>query len=325
MAASTRDILLTPRWLVLTGLLLAGVVAMVALGLWQWQRSAPPDVAARATSEVSAVDVASLPAVTDVVGWTGVSGGLAPADVGRLVSVEGRWRDDLTLLVAEREPPAAAATDEPGLWVVTPVVLAGEPTTVPESEPAGGPTPEVFVPVVRGWVPGTDRVDVAEPPPGPVTVVGWLQPSEGLDLPADPVQPDGVVPLLASADLVNRWPGELVRNFVVAADSAEAPGSAVVPLGAPLEDASAQPRNWRNVAYSLQWYVFAGFAVLLWWRMLRDERRRRPTATEEPSALDDAPGPGDEDGSGGVGEDGGGAAAASPPPVVARSREGSGT
>lgn len=32
--------------------------------------------------------------------------------------------------------------------------------------------------------------------------------------------------------------------------------------------------NWLNVFYALEWVVFAGFAVFLWWRLLADAHRR---------------------------------------------------
>ncbi len=30
----------------------------------------------------------------------------------------------------------------------------------------------------------------------------------------------------------------------------------------------------RNFAYALQWWVFAIFALWMWWKMVRDEQRR---------------------------------------------------
>jgi ABC-type nickel/cobalt efflux system permease component RcnA len=29
--------------------------------------------------------------------------------------------------------------------------------------------------------------------------------------------------------------------------------------------------SWRNLAYALQWWVFALFAAYMWWRMVRDD------------------------------------------------------
>ena len=29
--------------------------------------------------------------------------------------------------------------------------------------------------------------------------------------------------------------------------------------------------NIQNLAYAVEWVIFGGFALFLWWRMLRDE------------------------------------------------------
>ena len=35
---------------------------------------------------------------------------------------------------------------------------------------------------------------------------------------------------------------------------------------------------WRNVAYAVQWWVFAAFAVVLWWKMVRQDALEREAA-----------------------------------------------
>ena len=35
---------------------------------------------------------------------------------------------------------------------------------------------------------------------------------------------------------------------------------------------------WRNVAYAVQWWVFAGFALVLWWKMVRQDAQERAAA-----------------------------------------------
>ena len=262
-------ILLTWRWAALTLVLVASVVAMVALGAWQWDRSIPEP--ARAAVDLADVDVDALPPVVDLAGTRGAA--LVDGVAGELVRVSGTWRPERTLLVADR-----ALDDDDGRWVVTAVEIE-----VPEGA--------ALVPVVRGWLPAEagSPAQAVRPPRGTgvVTVVGWLQQSDPLDLPIDVVQPDGVVPLLASADLANRWPEDLVPGFVVAAptpDQEAATDLALLP-GPPAEDTAT--RDWRNLAYSAQWFVFAGFAVVLWWRMLLDDTARRdPDRAEDLRAED---------------------------------------
>ena len=70
----------------------------------------------------------------------------------------------------------------------------------------------------------------------------------------------------------------------------------------PLADTSIQ---WRNAAYAVQWWVFALFALWVWFRMVREEtlreragaspaarrgrtRRQEPVAAGDTGARDDA-------------------------------------
>ncbi|MFC5380146.1 SURF1 family protein [Aquipuribacter nitratireducens] len=261
-----RRRLLTARWLTLTALLLGAVGGMLWLGQWQWQRSAPETAAL--VEDPSGVAPAALPAVGELVG---VGERVVQGDPGRLVRVRGEWVPERTLFVADRAAPGEP--DVSGRWVVTAV-------RVGEGAAGGGGDGDVLVPVVRGWVPADPDAPAGTapaPPAGPVEVVGWLQAAEPLDLPVDIVQPDGVVPILATADLVNRWPEELLGGFVVAAPGSS--GLTADPLTAPPESAR-ESRDWRNLAYSAQWFVFAGFAVVLWWRMLRDDVARSEASAE---------------------------------------------
>jgi hypothetical protein len=42
--------------------------------------------------------------------------------------------------------------------------------------------------------------------------------------------------------------------------------------------------DWRNLAYAVQWWLFAAFGVFMWWRVVRDdhELRSRPSSAGEP-------------------------------------------
>ena len=45
--------------------------------------------------------------------------------------------------------------------------------------------------------------------------------------------------------------------------------------------------NLQNFGYSLQWWLFAGFAAFFWWRIVRDAARREPTPAEPEPAADE--------------------------------------
>ncbi len=281
------------RWVtgrnVVVTVLAAGVVAGLGwLATWQWERSRP-DV------------VVSGLATVDAVGLFPEADRLVTRDQGRRVSVQGVWRPERSILVADRRNPVDGST--PGFWLVTAVEV---------DTPAG----ERLLPVVRGWAGGGGGLTPAQvggdPPSGSATVEGWIQASEALDVPVDVINAPGTVSLLAAADLVNRWPEDVIDGFVIldatsvrgtagsrgTADSAQARGGDVaalagveVALPGPVEAARAD-RDWRNVAYAAQWWVFAAFAVVLWWRTLQDSgtaARPRPDrdagATRRPKGI----------------------------------------
>lgn len=42
--------------------------------------------------------------------------------------------------------------------------------------------------------------------------------------------------------------------------------------------------NWLNVFYAVEWVVFAGFAIFLWFRLVRDAFEREVEEAEEAAA-----------------------------------------
>ena len=45
--------------------------------------------------------------------------------------------------------------------------------------------------------------------------------------------------------------------------------------------------NWLNVFYAIEWVVFAGFAIFLWYRLVRDAVERERDEAEAAEALAD--------------------------------------
>jgi hypothetical protein len=56
----------------------------------------------------------------------------------------------------------------------------------------------------------------------------------------------------------------------------------ILPLGIGPQP-PAQKINWLNLFYSLEWVVFAGFALFIWWRLVKDDYHR-----DLEEALDEA-------------------------------------
>ncbi|GGO05921.1 SURF1 family protein [Microbispora bryophytorum] len=251
--------LLAPRLVALHLLVIGVLVSFTFLGRWQlgvFEASGGP----RRAPDPAPVAVTELTQVGQHIGGTAIS---------RRVTATGTYDAANQLLVADRVADVAApggrAARGSGFWLLTPLRL----------------TDGTVVSVVRGWVP-----TVADPatavPEGTVTVMGRLRPAEQTD---DVVRsgnlPRGQVATVSTAELINVWPEARVRDgFLVA--TAQQPPSRVTPVAvsAPTEGGGF---NWRNLAYALQWWIFALFAVYMWFHFVRDALRgQRERKSEEP-------------------------------------------
>jgi surfeit locus 1 family protein len=126
------------------------------------------------------------------------------------------------------------------------------------------------VAVVRGIVTETTASSggTAGPPPpeGPVAQSGILLPSEEAD-----ASPTGSAELgsVRVPQLAQRWPGPLVEGFVTLS-AAEATAQGLEPATVTLPEGRGRLRNG---AYALQWWLFAGFTLVMAVRMARDVGR----------------------------------------------------
>ena len=230
--------LLAPRlW---GGHLLAVVLtaAAVLLGLWQldaWQT--------RRADEARDLTTAEPVGLADVMGPDDPFPGRS---VGQPVDLDGSWVPEGTVFVSGREHEGAD-----GYWMVTPLAVGG------------GDAPAV--PVVLGWVadPGT----APAPPQGEQQLVGWLQPPEGTGE-RDADASDDVLPQLRIADLVQRVDQDLYSAYAIARDGV---------AGLPAADLAQLPEVGRftaarNLFYGIEWWVFGGFVLLIWWRWVGEQR-----------------------------------------------------
>ncbi|WP_432509925.1 SURF1 family protein [Kineococcus sp. SYSU DK001] len=230
----------TGRVVVLTVVALVVVLACGGLGVWQWQRgnvvvSEPPALK----------PVAPVSSVVDA-GAAGAAAVLSAEEVGHRVEVSGTFDPAVSLLAPGRPLDGAV-----GSWVVGVVVLA---------DGSG-------VPVVRGWVPQGQPAPAL--PTGPVELTGVVQPPEASDVaPSTDALPAGQTWVVSAADLVNRVDYPVANAYVTQTSPAE--GLRAVPPADP--GRTSRRLDWRNLAYAGQWWVFALFAVVVWFRAVRDER-----------------------------------------------------
>ena len=236
---------LQPRWI--AALLFALAISTVFVLLSQWQFST-----AESEPPPSAGETENVRPLTEVF-TPGVE--LMGTQADQMVSMTGSFRGGDTVLIDHR-----LYEGERGYWVVT--------AFAPDGAPDGA-----VMPVVRGWV--AEPGDTAPAPSGEAVVVGRLLPPEG-PVAREPGE-GGALPSLSSAELINVWDTPGYSAFVTA-DDITVDGEAVETGNMRVVNVGAQPQetsvNWMNIFYAIEWVVFAGFSVFLWWRLVADAHRR---------------------------------------------------
>ena len=273
---------LAPRWWPWHLLLVVAVGTMGWLGWWQLQSFEETDRPA-ASAAAGAVPLDRLTVPGDR---------LRPGEPGRTVTVVGTWEGSSQVTVPGRERDGRR-----GALVVTPLRTA-----------------RGVVPVVRGWVPA--RAAAPAPPGGRVTVRGVLQRSETEADATTVVPQDGevgyvaTVTLLAAPEYAAYDPDRLYDGFVVLRSTRPAlAADAPAPVAADRrgDDGSGQVGRWRNLAYAVQWWLFAAAAVFFWAVVLRRAAQEAQGSPDRPDQPAQPPGPPPR------GPDGPGAALSAPP------------
>ncbi|MGO4804178.1 SURF1 family protein [Arthrobacter sp. 2MCAF15] len=248
---------LKPRWI--AGLVFAIAISgvFVLLSQWQFGRSTQSEAPVSTTTEETRQLISVLQ-----------PGGFFPGSVAdQMVSATGSYDPQKQVLVPGRLNDGAK-----GYWIVSAFAVKGAPALV-----GGGATPQTWIPVARGWV--ADPSDAVAPPSGTIELTGRLLPSES-PLPQTDPGP-GRASAVSVAELINDWNVSSYPGFVAATTELSG-GTDVGPLAAagdvkPLRigpQPPAQQVNWLNLFYSVEWVVFAGFALFIWWRLVKDDYRR---------------------------------------------------
>jgi hypothetical protein len=111
--------------------------------------------------------------------------------------------------------------------------------------------------------------------------------------------PAGQVSALSTAELVNLWqtssyPAFIVANSVIAHGTDVGAGTGELKKITVTAQPDGTQINWLNIFYSIEWVVFAGFAVFLWWRLVGDDYRRQQEAEQDALASEESASDGDE-------------------------------
>ncbi len=267
---------LQPRWI--AGLVLALVISgvFVLLSQWQFGRSTRSEAPVSAGTE----EPRPLTAVLK----PGVFFPGSAAD--QVVTASGHYDPQKQVLVPGRINDGAK-----GFWIVSAFAVQGAPALT-----GAGASPQTWIPVARGWV--ADAADAPAPPRGTVELTGRLIPSEA-PLPNTDDGP-GRASAVSVAELINVWDVSSFPGFVAA--SAERSAGTDVAVSGPVRPLNIGPQppaqtvNWLNLFYAAEWVVFAGFALFIWWRLVKDDYRRGlEDAEDEAAAVRAAGGPQDAD------------------------------
>ncbi|MFE3167986.1 SURF1 family protein [Streptomyces sp. NPDC059224] len=235
--------LLTPRWWGINVFVLLAIPFCIFMGSWQLSRF-ESRVEAHRSADKQVEDARTEPARP--------LAALLPVDQstsGKRATVSGRYAKQLLV-------PGRQLDGKDGFYVLT-LLRTGSGQALP---------------VVRGWLPGrADAAEVPAPPAGEVTVTGALQASE---TPGDNGVsnqgglPSGQTAAISAASLVNLVPYRVYDAWITL-DKADS-GMTPVPATAP-DNSGLDLKAFQNLGYTGEWFVFAGFTVFMWFRLLRRE------------------------------------------------------
>lgn len=233
----------TPRWIAALVLALAIAASFAALGQWQLDRS------------IENVDVVEIDTETPVplAEIAGPGSGMTEAQLGRTVTVEGELVPGDFVVLTGRTNGGA----DRGSWLVGHLVTDDG----------------VSLAVALGW--SADPVSLPTTPPSSGSWSGRYLPTEE---PQSSDFEEGERSALSVPELVNLWaqPGPVYGGYLVA----DEPLAGLEPIvAAPPEREITL--NWLNVFYAIEWVLFGGFAIYLWYRLVRDavERDEAEVAT----------------------------------------------
>lgn len=226
-----------PKWIGALVLALAVAAAFAALGQWQLERSLQSTAIEEPETEtpvaLSTVAEPQAPMTDPSIGQRVTATGTVVA--GDFSVLTGRDNDGVD-----------------GAWLVAHVM-----------------TDEgVSLAVGLGWAPDAEAAEAATaavPVDEPFAVAGRYLPTESPEV--NDVEA-GERRALSIGELVNLWaePAPVYAGYVVLAEPT--PGLDAIHQPPPFRDASL---NWLNLFYAAEWVIFAGFAVYLWYRVVRDE------------------------------------------------------
>lgn len=243
-----------PRWIAALLLALAIAAAFALLGQWQLDRAISSGQVVERTTE-------TVQPLTETVSPDGPPKQVAE---GQMVETTGSYVPGDEQIISGRHNGG-----ESGYWIVSHFVT---------NEGAS-------IAVARGWTADADQAAAVRERFATEMTIQSLQPltgrflsSEAPDVPADDVDPHTMT-TLSTAALINLWANwddqSVYQGYIV--DTTAPDGLTAIDSPEPVVEV---PLNWLNIFYAAEWAVFAGFAVFLWYRLVRDAWEREVEEAE---------------------------------------------
>ena len=249
-----------PRWIAALVLCLAIAGGFAALGQWQLSRSIDAGVPVDETTETP-VPLAELAVAQQP---------LTAKAAGRRVTVEGTLVPNDYIVLTGR-----LNDGDTGYWVVGHLISDDDAT---DAANAGA-----SLAVALGWA-ATEKEAASA-----ISSLNDEAPTEfgGRYLPSEYPQEDdfenGEQNSMSTAAFVNQWvevPTTVYAGYLVT--DAATSGLDQIDAPAPSTEISV---NWLNIFYAVEWAVFAGFAIFLWFRLVKDAWEREQEESEEATEV----------------------------------------
>lgn len=235
------------RWIAVLVLSLALAGGFAAFAQWQLARSVE-------NTEVVDIDTESAVPLTDI---AEPGRGVTEAQVGRIVTVTGRLVETDYVRLEPR-----SLDGRPGSWLVGRLLTDDG----------------VSLAVALGFLP--DGAAAGEPA---IDRTEWT----GRYLPSEEAQSsdfeEGQFSAMSVPALLNVWvePGAVYGGFLIA--EGPPPGYEQIVAVAPEREVTL---NLLNLFYAIEWVIFGGFAIYLWYRLVRDAvERQEEEGAEDVSAA----------------------------------------
>lgn len=247
-----------PRWVLALLAALAIAAAFAVLGQWQLSRAV----------ESSRVETHPTETIVPLAEKAEPSKPIRQTSTGQMVSVTGRWVPGDEQIIGNRVNGEAT-----GYWVVSHLAVDAD------GEPG--------IPVARGWAADekTARAvaaGLADEGTEAVTVIGRLLPTEAPEVPEEGEDPHSMT-TVSTAALINLWADFDNRDVYAAYVVEIEPPTGLTPIDSPPPSQEVE-LNWLNIFYAGEWVVFAGFAIFLWYRLVRDAYEREQEEAADAAA-----------------------------------------